>query len=795
MTTHIASLPDIGIKPYYADSLRQIYCGDCREVLSKMRGFSAVVTDPPYNLSFMGKDWDSTGVALQKMTWEVIRRACLPGAPLLSFGGTRTFHRIACAIEDAGWELRDTLTYWHDNSEEVRAFVDSLSGNQRQALDKAIPSDGLLAWVYGSGFPKSLSVSKSLDSLEKNIWLNISKLFDNHYGECGIVRVWKQALDYARSAVASYPSTAEKGSGVTGDVSSAQDSVLISGSREKNQNHVLRGLENVRFVGPQFAKNITGTGMSMQRSDTVHGPVVLKLNSDLLLSSAITAELILLGVQHSSEGNITTVRESVDMNTSQLPSLVIFVGRLLQSLEAKRYIITSTVRCVVRELLNERMEQTTKEDEVLKTWLGKKKSLNLQDINVLCVGLIEGLKLIILNQSKTFQNLGTKLQMDCVSATTVTITDSTMESLISFTVGILKSKAIDKAAGAEREIVGHEDRRSQYDGGKRASRAINTNWRGAEGRTDVRDNAIRVLTAPATSESKLWSGWGTALKPAYEPITLAMSPVDKTFASNALEYGVAGLNIDECRVEFVSGEVSASAVRRESTFGGRLGEKATESDKQGRINRRGDPERWRQPRPSEQLGRFPANLIHDGSEEVISLFPQSKGQQGDVRGTESSHTGDENTVCYGEYDRVAFGRRGDGNGSAARFFYCAKAPQSERDAGCESLVGGRGDDGEYRPNDDGSHDIQSSLHGATVKGSNNHPTVKPLALMEYLCKLVKMPEYNLVLDPFVGSGTTLLACGNLGILSVGIDSDEHSCDIAAHRCSADMVARIKRGEF
>jgi site-specific DNA-methyltransferase (adenine-specific) len=99
------------------------------------------------------------------------------------------------------------------------------------------------------------------------------------------------------------------------------------------------------------------------------------------------------------------------------------------------------------------------------------------------------------------------------------------------------------------------------------------------------------------------------------------------------------------------------------------------------------------------------------------------------------------------------------DGSAARFFYCAKSSRGERGDG------------------------------------NNHTTVKPLALMEYLCKLVSMPEYNLILDPFCGSGTTLIACTRLGIPSVGIDSDEKSCEIAANRCAKAAVERVQRGEY
>ena len=97
---------------------------------------------------------------------------------------------------------------------------------------------------------------------------------------------------------------------------------------------------------------------------------------------------------------------------------------------------------------------------------------------------------------------------------------------------------------------------------------------------------------------------------------------------------------------------------------------------------------------------------------------------------------------------------------------------------------------EYRGNG-----FSASISDSKLPRGNTHPTVKPLALMEYLCKLVKMPEYNLILDPFCGSGTTLLACGNLGIHSIGIDSDEQSCEIAADRCANDAANRIRQGEY
>jgi len=419
--------------PYYQEKGVTIYHGDCRELLPDKA--SAIVTDPPYELGFMGKSWDSKGISFQKETWQIIRKSCLSGAPLLSLGGTRTFHRIACAIEDAGWEIRDTLM-----------------------------------WVYGSGFPKSLDISK----------------------------------------------------------------------------------------------------------------------------------------------------------------------------------------------------------------------------------------------------------------------------------------AIDKQAGVEREIV-----RIRTDGNK-----------GGGAKTYDDDSYVWdkpfAETRAATPEAQLWEGYGTALKPAYEPIILAMNPLDGTFANNALKHGVAGLNIDGCRVEInienEPDEGSAYYLKRGQEY-------------PSKFNPQGSFPIEHKPNLSSK-GRFPANFIHDGSQQVMELFPET-----------STHGGGTTRTRGIAFSPVNSQRRepfpvpiGD-SGSAARFFYCAKSSKAERNKGCEELEDTLGGSLE------GGNDKRKGDKPQLKPTKNFHPTVKPLALMEYLVKLVKMPEYNLIIDPFCGSGTTLLACIRLGIPCIGIDNDEKSCEIAAKRCS------------
>jgi site-specific DNA-methyltransferase (adenine-specific) len=196
-----------------------------------------------------------------------------------------------------------------------------------------------------------------------------------------------------------------------------------------------------------------------------------------------------------------------------------------------------------------------------------------------------------------------------------------------------------------------------------------------------------------------------------------MNPLDKTFANNALKYGVSGLNIDECRVDYQSDYDKSQATPQGICTSKEISAIGAEPDA-GR-----DMERVGFNRP-ELKGRFPANFLYDGSEEVLELFPQTGG--GGKPRLRNRETSTINFVkSRPEYE--PYGDTRNGGGSAARFFYCAKASKAERGV------------------------------------ANSHPTVKPLALMEYLVKLVKMPSYNLILDPFMGSGTTLLACAKLGI--------------------------------
>ena len=310
------------------------------------------------------------------------------------------------------------------------------------------------------------------------------------------------------------------------------------------------------------------------------------------------------------------------------------------------------------------------------------------------------------------------------------------------------SKAIDKAAGAEREVVGYDERfRGQ-------TRAIGGN--GAYGGLTKPNE--RSITAPATPAAAAWDGWGTALKPAWEPIIVAMKPLDGTFAANALEHGVAGLWIDGARIatdgrplrESGSGD-RPSGIYGDGTYGSRATGETT-------------------------VGRWPANLILD--EESARML----GEQSGVL-----KSGDCPAGFEGEYRAEVYGRYAKNlirpetvyadQGTAARFFYQAKASRRERWFFCHIC-------------NDAFPAAEREAHAHGKEKQDHifaHPTQKPERLMEYLCKLTRTPSGGVVLDPFMGTGTTGVACVKTGRGFIGIDQDSPSCVIAKRRIAAGNI--------
>ena len=264
-----------------------------------------------------------------------------------------------------------------------------------------------------------------------------------------------------------------------------------------------------------------------------------------------------------------------------------------------------------------------------------------------------------------------------------------------------------------------------------------------------------------------WEGWGTALKPAHEPIVLARKPLsENSIVANVLKHRTGGIHIDACRIEYAD-ENDRSGWHK--TGGGGKGYMDTDTFKIRKIT----PEEI-QERTSK--GRFPANVMHDGSEEVLKGFPHTKS------GKMKQHIEGGQYNVYGKMYPRDVETIGD-EGSAARFFYCPKTSKAEKDKGLDSfetkkegMSNGAQSHGEgYGKKDD------IGLNKIVAK-KNNHPTVKPIKLMKYLCRLVT-PKGGTVLDPFMGSGSTGIAAKDEGFEFIGIEKEKEYFEIAERRIS------------
>jgi len=618
-----------------------IYHGDC---LTEMAGFEAesvdaIVTDPPAGIAFMGAVWDKDrGGRDNWIAWmQSVAGECLrvikPGGHALVWSIPRTSHWTAMAWENAGWQPRDRIAH-----------------------------------CFGSGFPKSLDIGKSIDAAEKKRWLDVCKALDNA-DQSAILEAWKE---YSRTA---------------------------SGA------------------GLSFAKNETATGTNTPERGFVPANVALQANPENSDAVALVAELSLTEARRTRGVNCNSAQSPAESGTMESRSLATSAASPSASFAATLDMPDSSALESAWGWQGESTADKLKAVEALKTWLGGNPSTRRADGAALCAALTADLKHITSSQSKTFQNFDTTRQTACASAISATITESTAASLISFTVDTLRSKAIDKAAGAERESL------MSY---SRAGRVSGIMGKPVE--------IERHITAPATDAAKQWAGWGTALKPAIEDWWLFRKPVEGTVAGNVVKYGTGGLNIDGCRVAITPDD--AAKIQKQV-----VGFNDTQSI--GGNGMYGGGETMDRATYDASTGRFPANIIHDGSDEVVGLFPNAGG--------------------------------GKASG-AARFFYQAKASKRDRDEGLENTEAVRRAD---RIIDDGVGG-DNPRNRTNQPRRNHHPTVKPTALMQYLCRLITPPN-GLILDPFMGSGSTGKAAIIEGFRFIGIEQDAEYCEIARRR--------------
>lgn len=304
------------------------------------------------------------------------------------------------------------------------------------------------------------------------------------------------------------------------------------------------------------------------------------------------------------------------------------------------------------------------------------------------------------------------------------------------------SKAVDKLQGNERELLGENPN-------NRPNAPLQLIY------------SKERIAPPLTKGTSEWEGYGTALKPAHEPICMARKPLsENSIADNVLKWRTGGINIDECRIQYVNdkdrieGQSSRNLVtnnKHEYT----LFNKLSDFDRSDRLD---------------IIGRFPANVIHDGSDEVLACFPDTNS--GKLK-SDCYEKDRENNSMFAGGENFTHNGYDANSGNASRYFYCAKANPSERNAGCDRLE-------EKSVCINESHNSKGLEERYNMKSKNPHPTVKPVELMEYLVKLIT-PKGGTVLDPFMGSGSTGIACKRLGFGFIGFEKEKEYVDIAKAR--------------
>lgn len=600
--------------------------GDCLDKLKELpdNSVDSIVTDPPYGLLFMGKKWDYD--VPSEEIWRECLRVLKPGGHLLAFAGTRTQHRMAVRIEDAGFEIRD-----------------------------------MIAWVYGSGFPKSLNIGKAVDKLQGN----------------------------EREVVGRSNTVAQKSSAIFQS---------FNGADGANLEDIDGNLPLTKGTSPY-----EGWGTALKPSHEDITVAQKPVDNDWLFDDTVRAILTSICQLPSVAPNAKKLFQLNPHEQNAVVSIVQWLAASNTNTQAALYALMDTLQS------DEKTDNTTL--STVLSWLNT---------------------LAVLSQQWNTYTTETKTSL---------ITDlKTLNYLLVQTTpdDTIKAETPQNGNGANASLV--------------------------DNLFNALELKLQITRALSATESAIEKVGEKGIRPNLEPITVARKPLIGTVAENVLTHGTGGINIDGCRVGFDS---------ENENFGKEVtdyGEKAGGQWQQGKQIRSVPP----------TLGRFPANLIHDGSEEVVGLFPSNvKGEIGRV-GRKSAGEYDASNYKVGVVTETGF----KDSGSAARFFYCAKASKKDRDEGCEHLqartagevTGGRAE---------GSAGLDSPRAGAgRTSGSKNfHPTVKPTDLMRYLCRLVTPPG-GTVLDPFMGSGSTGKAARLEGFDFIGIEREHEYVQIAEARINA-----------
>jgi DNA modification methylase len=602
--------------------------GDSLNKMSELEDNSvdAIVTDPPYGLSFMGKKWDYDVPSVD--LWKECLRVLKPGAFLLSFAGTRTYHRMAVNIEDAGFEIRD-----------------------------------MISWLYGSGFPKSLNIGKSIDKMAgaKREVIGTKGLHGYKTTRTPLEGMSGLRNDFNKANQLTAPATpeAKEWEGWGTSIKPSNEPIVVATKPLNTLNHIdilCRLIEYVKDVERNLKLKVVGLNEGKETIVQENVPIHQEEEKENLMET----------------GKVEALKEVMDTLQFSLKEVNTNLNTIL------------LWKNLLEEIYNEMNKSTISMESEMTTELKILNSLLYPNIQ----------NFIILEKSKVNGN----------------------QSNVQLVENLLKSMLLKL-------------------------RSINI--------ISVQENVIR-------KELELY--------PNNSPICMARKSLsEKNVALNVLKWGTGGINIDACRV---------GASKEDMGDWNRFkGFQNSNTIRKNMVDNKTEDFKERVDNGINIQGRFPANIILD--EEAGKILDEQSGniKSGSVNG------------IYGHKEGFASGSIQQNvkasQGGASRFFYCAKASKSERNMGCEEL-----EEKEQKitnqyemPRKDGS------IREIPAPRKNSHPTVKPIKLMEYLVKLVSR-ENAKVLDPFMGSGTTGIACKKLKRQFIGIEREEDYIKIARERIKA-----------
>lgn len=748
------------MKLYSENDSYKIYNGDMLDMLQviKPESIDAIVCDPPYELGFMNKSWDSTGIAFKKETWQNCFEVLKPGGYLLAFGGSRTYHRIACAIEDAGFEIRDCVMYLYGCYSSDTQVLTNEGWKYFYDLNK---TEKVLQWDKDND---KLSWIKPLNYFEYNIDDELILLQNrhteqlitkNHKVVCDIKKDHKQyhnkydyieaqkilKSDFVKLPLASYyyGSLHYKYAYIIGwfltDAWIHKDGKAVCFSQSKKDKLVKlkKELERLKEKGlckySEYIRKSKKENQQEEHSFYVTGKIANYLINEFP-NREFKEEFIELDKESKDkllEGLIDgdgSSRENSyshafwskkDFRNNILSAMLTTMGyrNYISYSEGHKGVVFNTKHQTTEIQYKHKKENVKYSGKVycLQTETGAfvvrrkgkpfisgnsgfPKSMDIaKQIDKKGGNDYSKQFAIDLKKARESKNLTMKYCDDkyCNGSTNWSWYEGrkdgcrvpdyqTYLEIIKEFPELEKYKELIKEA--EREVVG----KKEYTNDKNVMNI--SNYNGERVHLDI--------TIPSTNLAKQWQGWGTCLKPAYEPIIVARKPFKGSVVDNIIKYRVGGINIDGCKIG---------------------NEKRTQFV--GKSNGRIYSEYSQKNAHFETVeGRFPANVITDGSEEVAKGMPN----------TTSTPIAEE---------------------SAMRYFYSAKASKKDRDEGLDAFQ------------DKTFHSVLNQKNGSgdrldgakTPIRKNIHPTCKPTELMQYLVRLVS-PKGATILDPFMGSGST-----------------------------------------